>query len=60
MLSGFIGGLFVAWFLRLFDVDNILIGFSKDVFKRTITLNTYYVMFGVLGIVAGLFNRGLL
>lgn len=60
MLSGFIGGLFVAWILRIFDVDDILIGFTKEIFKLSISVNTYYILFGILGIIAGMYNKNLL
>jgi ABC-type uncharacterized transport system permease subunit len=60
MLSGFVGGLITAWILTIFDIDDILIGFFKETFKKSISINTYYVAFGILGMIAGLFGKGLL
>lgn len=58
MLDGFVGGLFVAFILSLFSVDEMILEVLKP-FITTITLTKshYYILFGLIGLVGGLFRR---
>lgn len=56
MISGLISGIFAGWFLTLFDFDEILIGFVKEVFSFSISTNTYYVIFALIGMLSELID----
>lgn len=49
MLSGFIGGLIVAWFLSLFGVDGMLIETIQPFTDITLTTSHYYMALAVVG-----------
>lgn len=57
MLGGFIGGLIVAWILSLFGIDNMVIKSVAEVFKVGISVSTYYIAFGVVGLIGGAFRK---
>lgn len=50
MFSGLISGLFAGWILTIFCFDEILLGFVKEVFNMSLSVNTYYMLFAILGI----------
>lgn len=50
MLGGFIGGIFTAWFLTWFGIDEIIIQGVKDLFGWEITEASYYLIFGIMGL----------
>ncbi|AIY85410.1 putative membrane protein (plasmid) [Clostridium baratii str. Sullivan] len=52
MLSGALTGLIVAWILSLFGFDVMTIDAAKE-FGYSITINTYYVIFIVIGAIGG-------
>lgn len=52
MLSGLISGLLVGWVLTIFGFDEILLGFTKEMFNMSLSINTYYMLFAMLGILA--------
>jgi hypothetical protein len=53
MVDGLIGGLLLAFFLSMFGFDNICVDFVKEIFNKTITNSTYYMVFAILGIIFG-------
>ena len=57
MLEGFVSGLIVAWVLSLFQVDNMVIRSVAEVFKIGISVSSYYIGFGLLGLIGGAFRR---
>ena len=57
MLNGFVEGLIVAWFLSLFNVDNIIINSAKEVLNITISNSTYYMLFALIGLISAIFWR---
>ena len=57
MLSGFIYGLLVAWFLSLFGVDKMIITSVQEVFQMTISASTYYVVAGLFGLISALLHQ---
>lgn len=58
MINGLVGGLFAAWILTGFDVHDILIEAIQPMFPMIeITKNHYYLVFAVVGMVGGLFNK---
>ena len=54
MLNGFISGLFTAWVLSWFGVDGMIITSLKEVFNINISVSTYYIGFGLIGLISGL------
>lgn len=55
MLNGFIEGLFVAWFLSIFDVDEIILEVMSSICTSIdFTKSHYYVLFGIFGAIGGL------
>lgn len=56
MISGFISGIIIAWCLTLFDVDDFINDFSKEHFDKEISETTYYMIFGILGLICGIFK----
>ena len=58
MLEGFVAGLIIAYVLTFFNVDNIIINtiqsFIPDI---QITIDIYYTLFGVVGMVSGLIKE---
>ena len=58
MLEGFVAGLIIAYILTFFNVDNIIINaiqlFVPDI---KITIDIYYVLFGVLGMMSELIKE---
>lgn len=58
MLEGFVAGLIIAYILTFFNVDNIIINtiqpFIPDI---KITIDIYYVLFGILGMVSELIKE---
>lgn len=53
MLNGFIGGIIVAWFLTLFNVDHYCIQAAKELLHADISVATYYIVFGIIGAITG-------
>jgi len=58
MLGGFVGGLFTAWILTWFGIDNMLLEVLQPHVELTLELSHYYVAFGLIGLVGGAFNNG--
>lgn len=58
MLEGFVAGLIIAYILTFFNVDNIIINaiqsFVPDI---KITIDIYYVLFGILGMISELIKE---
>ena len=54
----FIGGLFIAWFLSLFGVYNMITTSAKEVLNITISESTYYMLFAIIGLIGGAFGSG--
>lgn len=53
----FIGAsLLVGLILSWFGFDSVFIESMKEVFNLTVTHSTYYMMFGLLGMIKGLIN----
>ncbi|ELC8442194.1 hypothetical protein QYB59_001215 [Clostridium perfringens] len=52
MLSGLLGGLFVAWILSLFDFDKMVINSIYEVFDIEISKDLYYVIFALIGLIS--------
>jgi hypothetical protein len=46
-----LGGLLIAWILTLFNFDNVFIGAMKELFNLSITIYSYYFIFGMLGFI---------
>lgn len=57
MLGGFVGGLLVAWILSLFGVHHMVINSVKELLGATISVSTYYISFGIIGLVSGAFSK---
>jgi hypothetical protein len=57
MLNGFIGGLLVAWILSWFGVDNMVIRSVAEIFKVGMSVSTYYISFGIIGLIGGAFGK---
>lgn len=57
MLGGFVGGLLVAWILSFFGVDNMLIDVIQPFTTVALNVSQYYVAFGVLGMIGGMFGK---
>ena len=53
MLSGFVSGIFLAWFLTLFNVDQMFVQAVNEMFKTTVSVASYYIIFGIIGIITG-------
>lgn len=58
MLRGLILGLFAAWVLSLFGINTVILE-AIQLFCTSVILtdNRYYILFGMIGMVGGLFNR---
>lgn len=52
MLSGLLGGLFVAWILSLFDFDSMVINSIHEVFDIEVSRDLYYVIFALIGLIS--------
>ncbi|MDZ5254180.1 hypothetical protein [Clostridium sp. LIBA-8841] len=52
MLSGLLGGLFVAWILSLFDFDSMVINSIHEVFDIEVSKDLYYVIFALIGLIS--------
>lgn len=57
MLIGFISGLIVAFILSLFSVDTMIIQVIQEIFSKDISTATYYIGFGLIGLIGGAFKR---
>lgn len=57
MLGGFISGLIVAWILSLFGVDQMVITSLNEVFSVSISVSTYYMAFGLIGLIGGALSK---
>ena len=49
-----IGGWILA---EIAAFDEIFIGFVAEMFNKTVTVNTYYMCFAIVGILVALFRR---
>ena len=54
MLGGMIDGLIVAWILTWFGFEYTAINSFKELFGIALTMNTYYFIFGMLGLLGSL------
>lgn len=57
MLGGFISGLFVAWFLSLFNVDTMVLEVLQPFTDITLTSSYYYIGFALIGLIGGAFRK---
>lgn len=57
MLSGLLGGLFVAWILSLFNFDHMFINAVYELLGLKISTDVYYVVFALLGLICGIINK---
>lgn len=57
MFSGIVGGLFVAWFLSLFGVNNIIILGLHELIGITISNAGYYTIFAIIGAFSGVIKK---
>ncbi len=57
MLSGILSGLFVAFIASLFGFDHFFIQSFHEIFNKQISVATYYVIFAILGCIAGFLRR---
>ncbi|MGG5460796.1 hypothetical protein [Clostridium sp. B9] len=55
MLIGLLQGVFIAWFLSVFDFDEVFIKGFNEIFDKKITKDTYYLIFAFLGVLSGVF-----
>ena len=53
MLEGLLGALILAWFLNLFNFDNITKEALLELFNISISTSTYYFIFAIIGLVGG-------
>lgn len=56
MLGGLFGGIVVAAILSLFCVDELFKGAVKDLLHKEVSTGTYYFVFGIIGMISGIFN----
>lgn len=56
MLSGILGGLLTAWILELFGFGTMLISVLQPFATIPLTINHYYVMFALTGLVGSIFR----
>ena len=60
MLEGFVGGLFTAWVLSLFEINDMIIEVLQPFVKNIILTDShYYVLFGLIGLIGGSFGKQL-
>ena len=57
MIINFIEGMILAWFLTIFGVDKIIIQAFQPFVTFSITINHYYVLFGILGALSNLLDK---
>jgi len=50
MIGSFLAGVFTAFILSFFGVDHYFIQMIDDLFHTQTPMATYYVVFGILGI----------
>ena len=54
MFDGLVGGLIVAWILTLFGFDEIFINGIQTFVTFDLTIDHYYLVFGLVGFIVGL------
>ena len=54
MIYSIVDALFVAWILSLFEIDDIFVDAAQTFVTFTVTVNHYYLLFGMLGAFEGL------
>jgi len=52
LLKGFVGGLIIAFILVLISTDDTVVQFVRDVLRTNLTTDTYYISFGLLGVLS--------
>lgn len=55
MISGFIGGLIIAFFLSLLKIDRVLLKICQLFTTKELTVDHYYIVFGLLGVMSKIF-----
>jgi hypothetical protein len=53
MLEGFINGLFIAWVLTIFNIDDVILDAIEEIFNKKYSINVYYLIAGILGAISG-------
>ncbi len=54
MVNGLIGSLLLAWILSWFNFENHFINAFKELFNIDISISSYYIVFGAVGLLIGL------
>lgn len=54
MLGGLLGGLLIAWLLSIFNFDNMFINATYELFGLNVSVDVYYVIFGLIGLIGGI------
>ena len=57
MLGGFVSGIIVAWLLSCFNVDKMVLEVVQPFVSMPLTTSHYYVAFGLIGLVSGIFSN---
>ena len=58
MINGFVGGLIIAYILKTFwNIDVMMIDVVKQTFEYSLTIEQYFVGFGVAGIIEEFFRK---
>ena len=57
MFGGLIGGIFVAWFLSLFGVNNLIIRGLHELIGISISNAGYYTIFAIIGVFGGAIKK---
>jgi len=53
--NGLMAGLFVGWFLSLFNFDNMLVKVAQQLLPNLmIIVSWYYVLFALFGLIVGI------
>lgn len=58
MLEGLLWGLILAWFLTLFNFDNMTKEALQQLFDISISTATYYFIFATIGLISGALKDG--
>lgn len=53
MIGGLLNGLLIGWILLIFGFEPVAINGFKELFNIVLTTNTYYFVFGLIGLIGG-------
>lgn len=57
MLGGLLWGLLIAWILSIFNFDYMFINTVYELWGLKISIDVYYVVFALLGLICGIINK---